>query len=735
MKKLLLIAGILSLGGSVWAKAPLLPLHCYRFTELDENGGIKAVPNSGTGTSHLTQKLYGENKIVPVMRDSTGDPIRSKFGSYSIFGPGWSDNCSSYWLEGDETTGLGCSSGSGFAISLWFHPTENTRAWSDFFAFRMGDVAYDFEYNDQGGFSVYDFSANLQQIKDRHNASAGVSAAIEANAWNHLCLVWKPYAAWRDWKHYGELWINGRKVGMLLPNANDVGKNGCVLRTVYLGALLQKAVADGVADRVTESPMTGIGEVAVYGCPISDDDVAYLYTHAPGPLPRGREMTVGLHFDRSYPNDGGDSPTAFANSGTMQIPMTMLAGNDGNVNLATEDSGACDSGFGFKVKGWGTGSWLEGDATTGLGASVGTGLTLSYWTYVRDWSPAWSYVLSFGFNESFDFYHDKTDNANAPEGEGGFAYYGDCELWDGLSQTFGAWHHHVLVLAPGSQTFQYWQDGVQKGTMSFKSDLSDGLLRRLCLGPTMKWHGGAEQSADAWVGVDELGVYNYAMSADEIAWLGTHEAALPPLTVTSLARTVSADGKWAGATAEWTLNGTERKIVYPAGEDTQAAVTVTVNGTASLSVDTLVQTPSVVFNGAGTLALSVEQGCSFTPAALTVGSGVTVNLPTGAFAGTVRGSGALSGKLTGTWEIEALDGKTREYLSWPSDADLSEATINISLEAARRPEYPLVENFTGQLPKKILHQGVEDGVFRAVIVNGNLVLRNREAPGMVILVK
>ena len=730
MKKLLLIAGILSLGGSVWAKAPLLPLHCYRFTELDENGGIKAVPNSGSGTSHLTLKLYGEEICVNSMRDDNDNPLPGKFGTYSIY----ENKASSYWLEGDETDGLGCSSATGFAISFWFHPTKWSGDWRDFFGFRMGDVNYNFEYTEKSGaaFAVYDFSAGKQQLRRRHLPGEQLTPVVNTGDWNHFCLVWKPYCAWRSWpNHFGEVWINGQKVGIFVPADVDNGNDNCVLRTLYLGSW-QKY---GDTEEQQKTSDTGIGEVAVYGSSISDDDVAYLYTHAPGPLPRGREMTVGLHFDRSYPNGGGDSPTAFANSGTMQVPMTMLAGNDGNVNLATEDSGACDSGFGFKVKGWGTGSWLEGDATTGLGASVGTGLTLSYWTYVRDWSPAWSYVLGFGFNESFDFYHDKTDNVNAPEGEGGFAYYGDCELWDGLNQTFNAWHHHVLVLEPGNQAFQYWQDGEKIGTMNFKSELTEGLLRRLCIGPTVKYHGESTQNADAWVGLDELGVYNYAMSEDEIKWLGAHEAALPPLTVTSLARTVSADGKWAGATAEWTLNGTERKIVYPAGEDTQAAVTVTVNGTASLSVDTLVQTPSVVFNGAGTLALSVEQGCSFTPTALTVGSGVTVNLPTGAFAGTVRGSGALSGKLTGTWEIEALDGKTREYLSWPSDADLSEATINISLEAARRPEYPLVENFTGQLPKKILHQGVEDGVFRAVIVNGNLVLKNRKAPGMVVIVK
>lgn len=732
MKRLLLIAVVLSLGGSVWAKAPLLPLHCYRFTELDENGGIKAVPNSGSGTSQLTLKLYGSETGVPVLTDGEDQPMLGKFGTYSIYEDAWSGKISSYWLEGDETAGLGCSSATGFAISFWFFPKEAIETWKDFFTFRLGDYDYNFEYCESDEFQVLDFSCGgdeAKRIRDRHNASAIKSVKVKLNDWNHFCLVWKPFASWRDWKHYGEVWVNGQKVGIFLPNANDVSNDNSVLRILYLGAWQRRNGSE--ADVWQNASKTGIGEVALYGSPISDDDVAYLYTHAPGPLPRGREMTVGLHFDRSWANGGGDSPTALANSGTLQVPFTARGGG----TLATESTGACDSGFGLLINSstW-CGDWFDGDATTGLGASVGTGLTLSYWTRLNSSIGDWTDLFCVGFDESVNFWQEFPGHG---DGTTSYAFYGDCTM-EGMSnsESNDTWHHHVLVLEPGSQSFQHWQDGVRNGTVYLTEQMTDGLFRRLYIGPAIVNENGVviDSKSASQAGLDELAIYNYAMSEAEIAWLGTHEAALPPLAVTNLARTVSANGSWAGATAEWTLNDTTRKITYPAGEDTQAAVTVTVNGTASLSVDTLVQTP-VVFNGAGTLALSVEQGCSFTPAALTVGSGVTVNLPTGAFAGTVRGSGALSGKLTGTWEIEALDGKTREYLSWPSDADLSEATINISLEAARRPEYPLVENFTGQLPKKILHQGVEDGVFSAVIVNGNLVLKNRKAPGMVVIVK
>lgn len=726
MKRPMLIAVVLSLGTVAWAKAPLLPLHCYRFTELDENGGIKAVPNSGTGTSQLTQKLYGSETSVPVLIDGEGQPMLGKFGTYSIYQDSWAGKTSSYWMEGDETTGLGCSSATGFAISFWFFPKDRQEDWKDFFTFRMGAYDYNFEYSASDEFMVLDFSCGgdeAKRVRDRHNASALATVKVKPNDWNHFCLVWKPYASWRDWKHYGEVWVNGQRVGIFLPNSEEVSNDNSVLRTLYLGAWQKR-----YGDDAFNPSRTGIGEVAVYGSPISDDDVAYLYTHAPGPLPRGREMTVGLHFDRSWANGDGDSPTALANSGTLQIPFTIR----GNGTLATESSGACNSGFGLRINSdtW-CGDWLQGDATTGLGASKGTGITFSYWTRTNSQVGNWSDLFSIGFDDTVDFWHEFPDSTS-------YAFYGDCSM-NGFeaSESIDTWHHHVLVLEPGSDSFQHWQDGVKNGTVSFNDQVTDGLFRRLCIGPAILNQDGqvVDSKAASQAGLDEVGIFNYAMSEEEIAWLGTHEAALPPLAVTSLARTVSADGNWAGASAEWTLNDTDRKIVYPAGEDTQAGAVVTVNGTPALTVDTLVAATNVEFVGAGAVTLSVASGCSFAPAALSVGSGVTVNLPTGAFAGTVRGSGTLSGltALKGTWEIAELDSQTRGYLSWPADVDFSEATINVTAEIARFGEYTLVEDFTGELPGKVLHNGVEDNVFRVMVSGGNLVLKNRSAMGMMII--
>lgn len=142
--------------------------------------------------------------------------------------------------------------------------------------------------------------------------------------------MWKPFVGWRSWpKHYGEVWLNGQKVAVLIPANADADSGDSVLNALYMGGWQQR----GGADRCSSSH-TGLGEVAVYDCSISDDDVAYLYTHAPGPLPRGREMTVGLHFDRAYEDTTGGSPAMVANSGSLHVPFTMKGST---MDLTCED--------------------------------------------------------------------------------------------------------------------------------------------------------------------------------------------------------------------------------------------------------------------------------------------------------------------------------------------------------------------------------------------------------------
>lgn len=714
MKRLMLTAVVLLVGGLAWAKAPLLPLYCYRFTKLDAAGGIAMPDNLGTGRVPLTLKLWDDSTSVPSMRDGNGNPSRGRFGTYSIQENNWS----SFWLDATESGGLGCGAATGFAISLWFRPTTSSGDWSDFFSFRLGTEDYNFEYDNTTprSFLVYSASQPSQHLRQRHGASWSAPTPVKVDQWNHLCLVWKPYIGWRSWpKNYGEVWLNGQKVAVLVSSNADDANDTCQLNTLYLGGWQQR----GGTTRGT-SAHTGIGEIAVYGCAISDDDVAYLYTHAPGPLPRGREMTVGLHFDRAYEDNVGGSPAMIANSGTLQVPIRLKGSS---VDLTCEDSGATGVGRGIRLKG-ANGKWIEGDETTGLGASVNTGFTISYWTRPNSSVIAWSDLFSLGFDADVDFRHEFSNSG------GGYGFYGDC--WTSSvpgSEALNTWHHHVLTHDPDAPIYecQHWVDGKKAGTVNPKDyDPTLNLLRRICIGPTVLNENGGErcQGGSCNAGLDELAVYNYAMSDEEIAWLGTHEVALPPLAVTSLVRTISADGAWAGNSAAWALNGTTRKIVWPAGEDGAATAALTVNGTVNLAVDTLVQATNVVFAGSGTVALSVDENCRFAPYALTVGEGLTLTLPEGfRLSGEVRGSGTLAGvcDLTGTWAVE-LDGQ--KILDWPTNMDFSKGTVDVVSDEQPRDRYLVVRAFTGCLPQKVLYKGEDNKLYKMRLIDGDLYLVN-----------
>ena len=71
MKRLLVAVLVMFANGLVWAKAPLMPLYCYRFAELDAQGGIASEnANFGTGTVALTKKLWETSTAVPATRDT-----------------------------------------------------------------------------------------------------------------------------------------------------------------------------------------------------------------------------------------------------------------------------------------------------------------------------------------------------------------------------------------------------------------------------------------------------------------------------------------------------------------------------------------------------------------------------------------------------------------------------------------------------------------------------------------
>lgn len=174
MKKLLSVAVLLLMGEVVWAKAPVMPLYCYR-SGLDAKGGIAAI-NSGTGTVEITKKLWNAETIVPRTNNGDGTPMTGRFGTYSIQANAWS----SYWLDArDIEGGLGCGAATGFTISFWFRPTSSKGSWSDFFSFRLGSVEYNFEYDNTAPRSFLVYSSSIQHLRQRHGVSWNAPTAVK----------------------------------------------------------------------------------------------------------------------------------------------------------------------------------------------------------------------------------------------------------------------------------------------------------------------------------------------------------------------------------------------------------------------------------------------------------------------------------------------------------------------------------------------------------------------------
>lgn len=595
---------------AAWAKAPLVPLYCYHFDRLDTvNDGIDGHDaNCGSGTIPLTYKLWGSEKRVPYV-------AAGKWGGYSIQENAWS----SFWLVGDATKGLGCSVNSGFTLSFWMRPPAKPEAWKDILGFRLGTEDVNFEYCDTSGeFQLWyadknGKTSNILRKRDDLNTSAVAMPVL--NDWNHVCLIWKPQMAWRpNNKTHGELWVNGKFAGVVLPSDRSYGP----LAELHLGCWQRRNGGDRPS-----SSNTGIGEIALYDRAVSEDDVQWLFTHRPGPIPHGRETLLSMHMDPAW------NEVLFDNNGTLTNVFRLA--NDGTFGYDLTKPGALGSLSGFYSRWW-NGVYLEGDAAQGLGCSTKTGFTFSYWSRPTANVQVWGDLLSFGLgNGTCNVRHEFENQA------GKYYFYGSCTVSNGpggesfrRNESNNAWHHHVLVCHPGQNTCQHWLDGKKDGAITFTDTLGTGVFRRLCIGGAVLNENGGWRTAPPNASIDEVALYNFSFTDEQVAWLNQNAPKLPAFTDTALARTVSGDCQWDGFAADWLVPGTTRRMVWPAGEDGALTATLTAAADANVVVDTVVESAVVVKgeNGAKA-AVSVAKGCVFAPSSLTLAEGATLEIPAG----------------------------------------------------------------------------------------------------------
>lgn len=585
--KAVLLAGLLGLSGGVCANAPARPLYCYHFDTTNAVAGLDwRFVNAGTGRLPLVHRC----KDASVWVDAFGAGALDSANAF------WSKTATSLWLQGDAD-GLGCSTDTGFTISFWMCAPENTTAWSDFFGFRLGGVDVRFEYTDK----EKTFTCYAEKAGQVLNALA----AYTPLKWTHLCVVWNFE------QNACDLYVDGAKVGRIL-----VSRRNGLLEELHIGGWVR---ANG-EDRSYHTGNTGIDEVAVYGFSIGADDLAALQRKRPGAIPRGRQLLHAYNFDTVT-----SSGVSFANAGT-DVTRGFCKELKNKANSCSP--GALDSAHGFLLSDEAS-FWVQGDSDEGLGCSTNTGFTLSFWVKAPQTPVAWSDMLSLRIGEqNIRFEWDGTDRA--------FSWYGSSEFWRNAraKRTLPAdvWTHICLVWNHAANDGDVYVAGTKIGALNLWPPLNER-VDLLCMGRTVK----NESGGDRWgflahAPFDELALFNYSFSPDQVAALAQNAPALLELAETNLVRTVSGSCAWDGFAAGWTVAGTARQMVWPAGEDTNVEAVVTVAAPATLALDSFVAARRVAFvNGSGDasvdLALVAADGGPFEPQTLAVGAGVALTLP------------------------------------------------------------------------------------------------------------
>ncbi len=201
------------------------------------------------------------------------------------------------------------------------------------------------------------------------------------------------------------------------------------------------------------------------------------------------------------------------------------------------------------------------------------------------------------------------------------------------------WRHFCLVWNHEQRRTDIYVDGVytayvnETGRDAFPDSLQ---VNSMMVGPSVPGtNAGAYYTEEANVEVDETAFFNYSVTTGQIAWLAANRPALPPLDVTKVTRSVSADGKWSGSLASWNVvvDGTAiSRIIWPVFEDMDVDVAVDFASASTLTNDTFVSCKSLALsNGTGEAtvapAIKAADGSRFAPQALAVGDGVQVTMP------------------------------------------------------------------------------------------------------------
>ena len=602
-------------------------LYYYDFDTI-ENGSLvytnstdHADINKGSGTAEF-HKSTSSPEEIPYTTDGA-------FGSSGAF---YANSKGTIWL-GDGSTSLGCSTVQGFTLSFWLKSTSSHTEWRDFLGFTVGGVNYRLEYttSSTSAFSVWRSTSSSDNECVSTNDMLSVRNITQATAgeWNHVAFVFAPGT-----NSLGQcaIYVGGEKVGsMKVVSAGSLSR-------VCVGPLVA-AWNDGErnASNGGNDTKTGIDELAVFDYPATAEQVKWLAKYKPaqpanGP---GREMPICWHLDESETGVG----VLAVNSGTATNEAYKWDSSGIYANWKT-DGGVLDSAKAFRFNNNAT--WrVDGDGSNGLGATIGSGFSISFWIQAPSSVTAWRDFMSFRLGDNYE--RLEWANASNPVQFGLYGTVNTSSIGDRprVSLEGNAWQHVCMVWNSAASGMDLYLDGVKTSvTMSLSSPNGADALKSFTIGPRVFDENGGQRNQGTTDGyLDEIAIFNHAISMDSIAWLRTHIPMLPPLDATNIVRTVSADCSWAGGFASWGVkewNGeawadTTRTMIYPALEDTEVETAVAFASGATITNDTFVTPKRLSLSNASGGAsvaptLVCAEGSLFAPESMEIGDGVTLNV-------------------------------------------------------------------------------------------------------------
>lgn len=615
-------AAMFSIAVAATASARSL-LYYYDFDIVDESGNLVATGvNKGTG--NLEPVVMNSNGTVA----ATPAPTRPG-GALSDSGYSFSVNSDrTIWLPQERNSSLECSTINGFTISAWIKPPASTAtsyAWYDIMGFTLGNDNAFLEYSDVNNtLRLYGISAD--------NA---LGIVFTPNVWSHIAIVATPNST----NTYGTITLYHNGVESARATSKGIG----TLKQVQIGAVVYK---DGARRFVGGSP-TAIDEFALFDYPATAEQIKWLTKHKPGQPTGGpgREMPLCWRFEKIQ-----NSQTRTDNSGTGNIATShWMPWGDGT---AYKGGGALLTGNSYQMNDNIPFTFAATNTVDGLGATAGSGFSFSFWLRAVETPSAWSDFFGFVLGQqSLRLEWTQSGSPryfNAYSGQtAGIGWTAADKVNEG--RTANVWQHIALAFNTKNSNVDIYTNGFYSATATAKAPIeSSQRIEKITAGPcvfvpdkdgegkTERYH---VPDPGAQVVFDELAFFNYSISPEEIAWLGSNIPKLPPLSATNLARTVSADCSWAGGLASWNvLDGTGadtgRLSIYPSCEDTEVEVAVSIAADATIVNDTFVTPAKLKFtNGTGgasaSATLAAGANSMFEPENLEVGDGVTLKVKPG----------------------------------------------------------------------------------------------------------